>query len=152
VQPDYVHVLAGGRIVKSGRSLNSRRTRSGGYEWLRSRREHAAGRLQPGFRAFANCFPEAERAQRRVQLDRFLASGFRVAHVEVLRYTDLSEYADRDYMSAVGASVAPSNELLADVERLVYVNGRVDCRVQYGAAVARGNRNRCPQPAKALPR
>lgn len=78
------------------------------------------------FDQFAAGLPDAQRAARREQLGRFLAAGFPTPRNEAWHYTDLAALNERQFIPAPAAELPPAAELLADAERLVYVNGRLD--------------------------
>lgn len=78
------------------------------------------------FDQFAAGLPDAQRAARQEQLGRFLAAGFPTPRSEAWHYTDLAALNERQFVPAAAGELPPAVELLADAERLVYVNGRLD--------------------------
>ncbi len=78
------------------------------------------------FEQFASTLPEAERGPRRVQIERFLVTGFPGKELEDWRYTDLSAYDDRSFALSGASDANLGGELFADAERVVYGNGRLN--------------------------
>lgn len=78
------------------------------------------------FDQFAAGLPDAQRAARQEQLGRFLAAGFPTPRSEAWHYTDLAALNERQFVPAPAGELPPAVELLADAERLVYVNGHLD--------------------------
>jgi len=79
-----------------------------------------------GFEQFAAGLPAEQRPARREQFGRFLAAGFPTPRIEEWHYTDLAPLSERRYSTVVESGTVPVAELLADVDRLVYINGRLD--------------------------
>ena len=79
-----------------------------------------------GFEQFAAGLPAGLRAARREQFGRFLAAGFPTPRLEEWHYTDLAPLGERRFPPATEGGTVPVAELLADAERLVYINGRLD--------------------------
>jgi Fe-S cluster assembly protein SufD len=78
------------------------------------------------FEQFAAGLPAGLRAARREQFGRFLAAGFPTPRIEEWHYTDLAPLAARQFSPAAEGGSAPLTDLLADADRLVYVNGQLD--------------------------
>lgn len=78
------------------------------------------------FEQFAGGLPAGQRAARREQYERFLKAGFPTPKIEEWHYTDLAPLGERRFSPAAEGGVVPVAELLADADRLVYVNGRLD--------------------------
>jgi Fe-S cluster assembly protein SufD len=79
-----------------------------------------------GFEQFAAGLPAGQRAARREQYDRFLKAGFPTPKIEEWHYTDLAPLSERRFSAVVEGGAVPTAELLADADRLVYVNGQLD--------------------------
>ena len=79
-----------------------------------------------GFEQFAAGLPAEQRPARREQFGRFLAAGFPTPRIEEWHYTDLAPLSERRFSPVVENGTVPAAELLADADRLVYVNGRLD--------------------------
>ncbi|MDR3419106.1 MAG: Fe-S cluster assembly protein SufD [Nevskia sp.] len=75
------------------------------------------------FERFAAALPEAERAARRAQLQRFVADGFPTPRLEEWHYTDLAPLSQRAFEPAAGGNAALAPHFLAGTDRLVYVGG-----------------------------
>ena len=79
-----------------------------------------------GFEQFAAGLPAGQRAARRAQYERFLKAGFPTPKIEEWHYTDLAPLTERRFSPAAEGGAVPTAALLADADRLVYVNGQLD--------------------------
>jgi len=79
-----------------------------------------------GFEQFAAGLPAEQRPARREQFGRFLAAGFPTPRIEEWHYTDLAPLSERRFAPAVERGTTSAAELLADADRLVYINGQLD--------------------------
>ena len=79
-----------------------------------------------GFEQFAASRPAEQRPARREQFGRFLAAGFPTPRIEEWHYTDLAPLSGRRFSPAIEHGTSSTAELLADADRLVYINGQLD--------------------------
>jgi Fe-S cluster assembly protein SufD len=78
------------------------------------------------FEQFAAGLPPVQRAARREQLGRFLDAGFPTPRLEAWHYTDLSALGARRFSPVDPGGTAPAVKWLAQTDRLLYLNGRLD--------------------------
>ena len=146
IVPDYVHVLSGGRIVKSGGKELALELEQKGYGWLEagepcghrrtSDMAQVAEKLQPWLAAL----DERPRGGSRWLQDlrdhaasRFVELGFPTVRDEEWRFTNVSPIASTEFR------LAPSSKLDAGGARRVPVRGRARCGSSSSTAGSRRN-------------
>ena len=100
VIPDQVHVLSGGRIVKSGDKSLAQELERRGYDWVME----SAGRMSAALRSFETQWrsrkPDVLQPIREQAMQRFLKLGLPSQRDESWRYTDLRSLAAQSFVEA----------------------------------------------------
>ena len=86
-----------------------------------------ASAYRESFERLASEVPQNEREARRRLFDAFSALGLPGRELEDWRYTDLSALSQIGFAPASSSCAPPEHPDLAGVDRVVYVNGHLDC-------------------------
>src|ERR1700740_613275 len=78
------------------------------------------------FERYAATLPQAQRAARRAQFERFLAAGFPTPRLETWHYTDLTPLAQSQFDLAGPVAAELPATAFDGIDQLVYINGRLD--------------------------
>ena len=115
IVPDYVHVLAGGRIVRSGGKELAVELEARGYDWLTRARDR--GSVSGGSRRTSTTSPGSPRDAagradvgcspiRRAAFERFRALGFPTRRDEDWHFTSVAPIADAEFTPLRGDGIA----------------------------------------------
>ena len=126
IEPDYVHVLSRGRIIRSGDKSLALELEDRGYEWVRGGRERMSATAidQAMLLAAVEAMPGDELADaRRAAAIRFASLGFPTVGQEDWKYTSLSGAAKlgNEWLDAFVANGEPdvcskTDDLVASVQ------------------------------------
>ncbi len=122
VVPDQVHVLSGGRIVKSGDKSLAQELERRGYDWVHGSPSRMSARACRSFRGAMACAHRRMRCSRIASNRRcsaFSKLGLPTTRDETWRYTNLRSLAAQSFVDC--ARAAPRRDR---AERLAVVGGR----------------------------
>ncbi len=100
VIPDFVHVLSGGRIVKSGDKSLAQELERRGYDWVMGARSRMSAALRSFETQWRARTPDALQPIREQAMQRFMKLGLPSLRDETWRYTDLRSLAALSFGAA----------------------------------------------------